>query len=349
MEKSNRAGDILITSLLVATIFALCTVILFSCVSNKKEEPKTYSLREVEGEPVPFHETWSFVIQWHENEYSLDFPITDLCYYYCDINCYGELIDVPKRSKLKTNPGTRVHFGMCCQSTSLTHFVISPEFGIREKIINDIVKAAKDFDGIQLDFEYVPRRDRALYLDFVKLVRQTMTKQNPNQILSVCVPGRLKISASDLYPYKELSEICDRVFVMAYDEHWATSEPGPIASTEWSANVADFAITQIPQEKLIMGIPLYGRTWTDKSTSKAWYFGKLKDNMTENGVAEVSYENEIPTFTYKTEVQVTGYFNDNYSLVNLCRLYKDKNVANIGFWRIGFEDPDFWNWIEIEK
>ena len=96
-------------------------------------------------------------------------------------------------------------------------------------------------------------------------------------------------------------------------------------------------------------IYIFGRTWTDKSTSKAWYFGKLKDNMTENGVAEVSYENEIPTFTYKAEVQVTGYFNDNYSVVNLCRMYKNKDIANIGFWRIGFEDPDFWNWIEINK
>ena len=111
------------------------------------------------------------------------------------------MIDVPKRSKLKTNPETRVHFGMCCQNTSLTHFVISPQFGMREKIINDIITAAKDFDGIQLDFEYVPRRDRELYLEFVKLVRQKMKKQNPNQILSVCVPARIKISASDLYPY----------------------------------------------------------------------------------------------------------------------------------------------------
>ena len=66
----------------LASSAELCAFILFSCVTTKKAEPKTYTLREVEGEPVSFNETWSFVIQWHEDEYSPEFPITDLCYYY---------------------------------------------------------------------------------------------------------------------------------------------------------------------------------------------------------------------------------------------------------------------------
>jgi len=336
-------GKLSILGLLLIS-FSLC-----NCSSKKTSDHQKYTLKAPPQEALEFNETWSFVLQWHEDEYNAEMPISDLCYYYTDINCYGELIDIPDRSKLKVKEGTRVHFGMCCQSTSLTHFVICPEYGLRDKIVKAIVKAAKDFDGIQLDFEYVPRRDKKQYLDFVKAIRAEQNIQSKGQMLSVCVPGRYKISDYDIYPYKELSELCDRIFVMAYDEHWATSEPGPVASTEWSEKVADFAISQVPAEKLIMGMPLYGRTWNDKSTAKAWYYSTLQKNLIENDVKEIFYEDDIPMFKYKTEVEVTGYFNDNYSVLNLCDMYQNAGVSKVGFWRIGFESEDFWNYIKVQE
>ena len=97
-----------------------------------------------------------------------------------------------------------------------------------------------------------------------------------------------------------------------------------------------------------MGIPFYGRTWANKTTSGAWYFSGANRIMRENDVTEVIYDDEIPRFTYKTQVTVTGYFNDAYSDVALCRMYEKVGVKNIGFWRIGQEDPDFWKWLEIK-
>ena len=135
---------------------------------------------------------------------------------------------------------------------------------------------------------------------------------------------------------------------MAYDEHWATSKPGPIASVDWCRKCAEYAVQTVPPEKLIMGVPFYGRTWTKETTSGAWYYTGANRVMTENGVRTVNYENDIPTFSYKTEVNVTGYFNDIHSLLTLCRLYEGMNVQNIGFWRIGQEDPDFWNWLMLK-
>ena len=71
--------------------------------------------------------------------------------------------------------------------------------------------------------------------------------------------------------------------------------------------------------------------------------------MKENGVEEVIYDDEIPRFTYTTTVKVTGYFNDAYSDIALLRMYKASGVKKIGFWRVGQEDPEFWNWLEIKK
>lgn len=307
-------------------------------------EPK-YKLREVEGDPVEFSETWGYVTQGKESEYSVDFPISDVCYFAVDINCYGELINIPVRSKLVVNKGTRVHLVFVCDSKSLTHFVINPDYGIRKKILNEIVLLAKDYDGVQIDYELVPVRDRRNFISFIADLRYKLN----GKTLSVCVPARFKLLSEDAYPYEEISKYCDRVFVMAYDEHWSSSKPGAIASVDWCRKVLNYAVETVPSRKLIMGMPFYGRTWSDTQTSGAWYFSGINRIMTENQVESVEYVDEIPSFSYTTEVSVTGYFNDTYSLVNLCRMYCDADVQKVGFWRIGHEDSEFWNWLKVKN
>ncbi|MCQ2592918.1 MAG: glycosyl hydrolase family 18 protein [Treponema sp.] len=337
-----------VTLLLFATLFSE------SCASKPKEDNSEYQLKSAEGAPIECEEVWGYVNQWREQEYNPDFPITDVCYFAADLNCYGEIIDSPKRSKLEVPEGVRVHFVMICDSISLTHFVINPEFGLTNEIIQKIVNAASDFDGLQLDFENIPKRDRQAYIDFVKAIRKELDARGKNQMLSICVPGRTKFNPNEIIPYKEMGEICDRVFVMAYDEHWSTSEPGPIASTAWGKKVLDFAISQIPSEKIVMGIPFYGRTWTEKSLARAWYFSGIQTLLDENQITDIVYQEDIPSFTYDATVKVTGFFNDTYSLVNMCRLYTnpsnntDAAVNKIGFWRIGFEPQDFWQWLKIK-
>jgi len=308
----------------------------------KKISPK-YRLKKPSGKPAAFYETWGYVSQKYEDEYDRSSPLTDVCYFAADVNCYGELISIPDRSKIHVDDGVRVHFVAICDSRSLTHFVISPEFPVRNRIIGDIIAAAEEFDGIQLDFELVPLRDSALYLDFISEVKARAGEK----MISVCVPARLKRLSEDVYPYSEIAAACDRVIVMAYDEHWSGSKPGPVASTEWCGKVADYAVSSIPPEKLVMGIPFYGRTWADTQTAGAWYFSGANRIMTENGVVKVEYEDDVPRFSYRTEVGVTGYFNDAYSVLALCRLYESRGVRNVGFWRIGHEDPEFWKWLEI--
>lgn len=337
------------------------TVLFFACTSAKPnlEEPSPiieeyhlnseYQLRQPQGEPVSFKETWGYVSQFYIKEYSPEFPLTDVCLFAADVNCYGEIIDAPVRSKITVPEGTRVHFTMICDGKTLTHMVIAPELGQRDRIISEIVNLASDFDGIQLDYELIPQRDKFLYLEFVKKLRQEMNKKNPEQMLSVCVPARVKISSTDIFSYQELAQICDRVFVMSYDEHWSTSKPGAIASINWSRQICEFAKSQIPSEKLIMGIPFYGRSWTNKNAAGAWYFQRVQKILQENQIKEIEYEDDIPTFEHTEEIKVKTYFNDAYSVHKLCQLYHDSDIQKVGFWRIGHEDPAFWDWIKVTE
>ena len=129
-----------------------------------------YKLREVEGKPVEFAETWGYVSAGREDEYNSSLPVTDVCYFSAEINCYGELTSVPVRSKLKTGKA-RCHMVVVCDSRSLTHFVINPDYGVRKNLLKQIVKAAAPYDGVQIDFELVPARDRKHFLTFIADLR----------------------------------------------------------------------------------------------------------------------------------------------------------------------------------
>ena len=307
-----------------------------------KLEPK-YTLKKPTGRPLPLKESWGYVMAGREDEYKADIPLTDVCYFGAEIGTYGSLVSIPVRSKLKTGRA-RCHLVIACDSRSLTHFILDPSFGLRNQLLRDIVKAAAPYEGVQIDFELVPARDRRNFITFLGDLRYMLGER---KWFSVCVPARFKLLSEDIYPYEEISRYCDRVFVMAYDEHWSGSKPGAVANVAWCRRVAEYAKKTIPERKLIMGLPFYGRTWASETTAGAWYFSGANRIMTEHGVEDVIYEDEIPTFKYTAQVEVTGYFNDISSVLALGRTYQEMGIQKMGWWRIGMEDPDFWDWVKI--
>ena len=314
-------------------------------IEEKEELKPLYTLKQAEGKPVQLKESWGYVMQSRKDEYNSEIPLTDVCYFAAEINAYGELTAIPKRSSINVGKA-RCHLVVVCDSKSLTHFVLDPSYGVRKQIIKDIVKAAEPYDGVQIDFELIPARDRKNFITFLSDLRYTLGNA---KWFTVCVPARVKLLSEDIYPYAEISKYCDRVFIMAYDESWSGSKPGPIASVNWCKRVMEYAQKTIPEKKLIMGLPFYGRTWASETTAGAWYFSGANRIMTEHKVPEVIYENDIPMFKYTAQVDVTGYFNDTWSVLQLCRLYEAAGIKKMGFWRIGQEDPEFWKWVKLSK
>ena len=294
-----------------------------------------------------FFEVWAYLIAGSEEYLKPEFPITDLGYFNAEVNTYGELVGVPNPKKLAGYRG-RVHLVVVCNSTSLTHFTLDPDGKVRDKLIDDLVKATANFDGLQIDFELVPKRDADTFYSFVKELRERL----PNKLLSLALPARTRTLENDVYDYKRLSKLVDKIFVMAYDEHWATSRPGPIASIDWCNNIAEHSLETIGREKLVMGLPFYGRTWGDVSLNRAFYFSGIQRIMRENNVTsdQITREDHIPTFSYEVPaVTVKSYYDDVQSLTVRLDNYYDMGIKSVGFWCLGQEDPRIWTHISISQ
>jgi spore germination protein YaaH len=289
-----------------------------------------------------FTEIWGYLVAGREQGLKLNYPISDLAYFGAEIDTYGKLTDVPNRRKVASFPG-RVHLVLACNGRSLTHFILEPGSVLRKALVADLLEAAKPYDGLQIDFELIPGRDGDNFLSFLKELRDGLG----NKMFTIAVPARRKTISDDIFNYEKIKPLVDRIFVMAYDEHWSTSAPGSIASLGWCRSVAEYALKAVGPEKLVMGLPFYGRAWGDANPSIAYVHSGIEKIKTENSVTDVIRDNGIPTFTYKTTVKVTAYYEDIHSLNIRSGMYRGIGVKSLGFWALGQEDPNVWNFFKL--
>ena len=290
-----------------------------------------------------YREVWAYLVAGREQALNLNFPISDLVYFGAEVDSYGKLVDIPDFKKIAHFKG-RKHFVAACNSRSLTHFVLAEGSAERKILIRDLLAAATPYDGLQIDFEYVPARDGETFLSFLRELRAGLGRR----MFTLALPARTQTIKDDVYDYEKIKTLADRILVMAYDEHWSTSKPGPIASMGWCQRVAKHAIDAIGTEKLIMGLPFYGRSWGSINANKAYIHSTIEEIKKEQKIAEIQRENGIPTFKYESSMSVTVYYEDDYSLSARLEMYKKLGVTAVGFWRLGQETQAFWPVIALE-
>ena len=344
-------------------IFRIIPVLLlfcfFACASSETQQPETSDDEEIPSEfladfvlpqadaslPISvFDEVWAYLLDGSEETLRNEFPLSDVGYFGAEIDAYGKLVNVPDHRKVSFYQG-RLHLVIACNGRALTHFALLEGRPERTQLIADLLRAAEPYDGLQIDFEYVPQQAGAAFLSFLIELRQGLG----DKIFSVALPARTRTLQNDVYDYARILPHVDRILVMAYDEHWSTSAPGPVASMPWSRNVGAYSIRTIGAEKLIMGLPFYGRTWGDIAPNRAFFHSGIMRLHREHDSPEISRRDGVPTFVYNTSLTVTVFFDDAYSLSSRMEMYRNMGVRSVGFWCLGQETPEIWSLLRLSQ
>ena len=123
---------------------------------------------------------------------------------------------------------------------------------------------AHRYAGIDIDYENLRAVDRRAFTTFVTGLAAALHAHG--RTLSVAVFAKTSNAgygpANVAQDYAALGRAADQVRIMAYNYHWATSPPGPVAPIGWVRAVLRYAKAQIPAGKIILGVPLYGYDWS---------------------------------------------------------------------------------------
>lgn len=236
---------------------------------------------------------------------------------------------------------------------NVTHEALSNE-NTRKKVINKTLELCKKYgmNGINIDFEHTRVDDRDYITDFVREFRQAA---GDDFIISVDVTPQISAEVTkEPYDRKALADIADYMVVMAYDQHWGSSDKaGSVAQYKWVEGSVNVLFRSIPNKKMILGVPLYTRIWKEaggKVTSKTISMEEVARIIAAKGLKPVwdkeSQQNYVEyqenNANYKIWIEDANSLEKKVSLVN------KYNLAGVGSWRLGFETSNIWDVISKE-
>lgn len=236
-----------------------------------------------------------------------------------------------------------------------------------------------DFDGINIDFEYVGEpSDTTInnFTTFIIKLKNKCTSISPKCFIDIDVFGD-SASKKRLWDLEKLHPHLENIIVMAYDYYRKSSaKAGPVAPITGSCKQAskDDCLDQdilehlnlftkkVPQEKLVLGIPFYGYEWQTASeeylantypkTGSLATYQRVMNLITDPEISSLSARwssvSLSPYLIYYDKEKIKQIHFENKQSVELkIDIVNSTNLSGVAIWALGYEVPYQDLWIPI--
>jgi len=226
-------------------------------------------------------------------------------------------------------------------------------------VINSVVTtvAEKGYGGVDVDFEYIPAEYSSAYANFIARLSDALGEEY--RVFVSLAPKYRADQPGLLYgghDYGLLGEAADNVLLMTYEWGYTYGPPLPVPPINEVRRVIDYAVTEIPREKIFVGIPNYGYDWPlpyVRGESKARSLGNVEavQLALDRGVA-IEYDDvaQAPYFTYYDRpetyddaVEHIVWFGNARSSDAMLRLVSEYGLDGAGVWNIMKYFPALWS------
>ena len=229
-------------------------------------------------------------------------------------------------------------------NNNLIHEVLISETAM-ETLISNLLQTMeeKGFQGVDVDFEYILAEDRDRFTSFVAELRKRMNAAG--YVVSVALAPKTSADQPGLLyegkDYGGLGAAADEVLLMAYEWGYTYGPAMAVAPLNKVRQVIEYALTEIPSEKINLGIPNYGYDWTlpyVRGESRAVTIGNVEAVQIAIGRdVPILFDEtaQSPFFRYVSEGREHEvWFEDVRSLQAKYNLLNEYDLKGIGVWQI---------------
>ncbi len=215
---------------------------------------------------------------------------------------------------------------------------------LQDKVLDQVVSVMLDkgYLGLDIDFEFIEPEDRDGYIRFIEEARRRLQEYG----FFVNVDLAPKTSAAqrgllyEAHDYAAVGAASDTVLLMTYEWGYTYGPPMAVAPLNRVREVVSYAVTEIPPDKIMMGIPNYGYDWPlpfERGTTSAVSIGNdYAVQLAARYGAEIQYDEDAqsPYFEYHRPngARHIVWFEDVRSIRAKYDLADEFGLRGTGYW-----------------
>lgn len=249
--------------------------------------------------------------------------------------------------------------------TAINSFVATPISSAHNLVVNFLPLAQKyGFSDLNLDVEYTTTASTEASTHFTQFI-QEVKKELPKQMtLTVEIATIDPIQHNRLINVEQVAKYADNVVLMAYDYHSPDSlVTGPNAPLNGAGTIAEYDVTSavektladVPSQKLIVGVPLYGYEWETLGTVPRFVDipnsgvlasnNRVEDFLTTCATCSATIdhnaqESYVSFFSDDTNTEHLIFFPTEKSTEVKLDLAKKIGLGGVALWALGYEGKD---------
>ena len=238
-------------------------------------------------------------------------------------------------------------------SNELASLVLN-DMAVQDALIDNLEETVleRGYQGLDVDFEFVFPQDAGAYADFLgRLTAHFNPMGYP--VIAALAPKTSADQKGQLYEghnYRAIGEAVNRAFLMTYEWGYTYGPPMAVAPLPNVQQVVEYALTEIPAEKLWLGIPNYGYDWTLPFVQGESMARSLSSQeavaLAIRYSAEIQYsvQAQSPFFYYTDEGAAAHvvWFEDARSIRAKLALVPRYGLSGVGYWNLMRAFPQNW-------
>ena len=236
-------------------------------------------------------------------------------------------------------------------SSELAHEILNNPVA-QENLINNVISKMqeKNYYGVDVDFEYLFPEDREAYNQFLLALKTAITPLG--YILTTAVAPKTSKNQEGLlyeaHDYAFHGKVSDHVIIMTYEWGYTYGPPMAVAPANQVKRVLDYAVTEIPSRKILMGMPNYGYDW-----NIPYVEGTAASSISNVGAVDLA--REVGSFINFDNVQKAPYFNywqgsqehvvwfdDARGTYERLKFVEEYDLGGVSYWTINQFFPQNW-------